>query len=264
MAVQLLFLGTGGGRFATIYQTRSTGGFMIRDNATLHVDPGPGALSNMRSCGIDPFQTDAILISHCHPDHYSDAEVLLEGMTGGGIRERGMLVGSRSVLEGVEGIGPALSRYHRGLPPIVKSVTPGDSLDVAGMRVDFTPTWHSDPYGVGMIFHSSAGKISYVSDSEIREDVVEAHRGSRVLMLSVTRPRGSKVHCHLCTEGAIEFVNALKPELVLMTHLGVRMVKAGPEREARAISDATGVRVVAARDLMGMRIDDDIEFTMKD
>ena len=54
MAVQLLFLGTGGGRFATIYQTRSTGGFILRDACTLHVDPSPGALSNMSRAGVDP------------------------------------------------------------------------------------------------------------------------------------------------------------------------------------------------------------------
>ena len=41
--VRITFLGTGGGRFATIYQARATGGFYIEDGRNLHVDPGPGA-----------------------------------------------------------------------------------------------------------------------------------------------------------------------------------------------------------------------------
>ena len=72
MDVRLVFIGTGGGRFATIYQTRSTGGFILDDGVRMHIDPGPGALTNMSKAGIDPALTESILISHCHPDHYSD------------------------------------------------------------------------------------------------------------------------------------------------------------------------------------------------
>ena len=44
--MKLTFLGSGGGRFATITQKRMTGGFRIDDidGMNIHVDPGPGAL----------------------------------------------------------------------------------------------------------------------------------------------------------------------------------------------------------------------------
>ena len=261
MAVQLLFLGTGGGRFATIYQTRSTGGFILRDACTLHVDPGPGALSNMSRAGVDPAATDAILISHCHPDHYSDGEVLVEGMTGGGIRKRGLLAGSESVLRGIEGMGPGVSQYHQSLLPSVEVIAPGSSMSVQGMQVDFTPTLHTDPSGVGMVFHTREGRISYVGDTHMRQDIVDAHHGCRVLMLSVTRPSNARVRCHLCTEDAMDFVEAVRPEVAVLTHMGVRMVQAGPEKEAAKISQETGVRTVAAQDLMLMRIGKRITFS---
>ena len=260
MVVQLLFLGTGGGRFATIYQTRSTGGFVLRDGCTLHVDPGPGALSNMRRAGVDPASTDAILISHCHPDHYSDAEVLVEGMTGGGIRKRGLLAGSQSVLQGIEGMGPGVSRYHQSLLPAVQTINAGSSIDIQGMRVDLTPTSHTDPSGVGMVFHTREGRISYVGDTHLRQEVMDAHRGCRVLMLSVTRPSNARVRCHLCTEDAIEFVNAVRPEVAVITHMGVRMIQAGPEKEAAKVFQETGVRTVAAQDLMVMKMGKRITF----
>ena len=97
-----MFLGTGGGRFATIYQVRSTGGIYVNDGTRLHIDPGPSALMNLSRLSLDPARTDAVLISHCHPDHYADAEMLIEGMTKGGFKRSGTLVGSESVLRWID------------------------------------------------------------------------------------------------------------------------------------------------------------------
>jgi len=77
----MTFLGTGGGRFATVYQVRNTGGIYIEAGVNIHLDQGPGTIINLNRLGIDPARTDGVLVSHCHPDHYADAEVLIEGMT---------------------------------------------------------------------------------------------------------------------------------------------------------------------------------------
>lgn len=116
--IKLTFLGTGGGRFATLFQTRATGGIYLEDFSSekpfrVHIDPGPGALVRAGENGIDPTRTDAIIVSHCHPDHYVDAEILTEAMTMGGRRKRGSLLGSKSTLEGVENIGPCISKYFQ-------------------------------------------------------------------------------------------------------------------------------------------------------
>ena len=80
----IIFLGTGGGRFATITQKRRTAGIrIISEGLNLHLDPGPGALVHSINEGLDPQKLDAIFVSHCHPDHYTDAEVLIEAMTRG-------------------------------------------------------------------------------------------------------------------------------------------------------------------------------------
>ena len=43
--IEIVLLGTGGGRFATITQKRCTGGMrIIGEGSNLHLDPGPGAL----------------------------------------------------------------------------------------------------------------------------------------------------------------------------------------------------------------------------
>ncbi len=256
--VSLTFLGTGGGRFATIYQTRSTGGIIIEDKKRIHLDPGPGALTNMSHLGLDPARTDAIVISHCHPDHYSDAEVLVEGMTCGCLNRRGYLIGSKSVIHGIENIRPALSEYHSRLPLFTISMVPGDEHNIAGIRIRATSTRHTDPSGIGLVFYTSAGTISYMGDTDPHPSVVEEHIGSRILVLNVTRPFGARLRCHLCSEDVPSIIEKISPELTVMTHMGVKMIEEGPEKQALQIEEITGHRVVAARDLMRLEIGKDI------
>lgn len=260
----LTFLGTGGGRFATIYQIRSTGGLYLRDNVNIHIDPGPSALVNMARLKLDPAKTDAVMISHCHPDHYSDAEVLLEGMTRGGLKHKGMLVGSPSVIDGKDGHGPAISGYHRTLPEIVRSVSPGDVLEIGKVMVRIVPTKHSDQTGVGFSFDTSGGRIGYMSDTELTDEVVEAHRGSRIIILALTRPLNSRVPNHICTEDAAKIVRQLRPELALLTHFGAKLIFEGAGKQARFIEEESGVRTIAAEDLMQVNIGKTIRITRKD
>jgi len=111
--VEIIFLGTGGGRFATITQKRRTAGIRIISEAlNLHLDPGPGALVHSVNEGLDPQKIGAIFVSHSHPDHYTDAEVLIEAMTRGMTRKRGVLAAAKSVLSGNDVCEPSISKYH--------------------------------------------------------------------------------------------------------------------------------------------------------
>jgi phosphoribosyl 1,2-cyclic phosphodiesterase len=262
MSTQLTFLGTGGGRYATIYQTRSTGGMLLDAcGKRMHIDPGPGALTNMSRIGADPTRTDAILISHCHPDHYSDAEVLIEGMCKGGVAKRGELIGSVSVMEGFEGLGPRLTPYHFKMVEKHVTARPGDSFNVCNIRTDVISSRHSDKTAVGFKFHTSDGIVSYVCDTERSERIVNAYKGSRVLILPITRPTKARIRCHLCTEDAITFAETIKPEIIVFNHMGVRMIHGDPEKDAYFIQSITGIRTVAAKDLMVLSISSEIDVT---
>jgi ribonuclease BN (tRNA processing enzyme) len=112
---------------------------------------------------------------------------------------------------------------------------------------------------VGFRFTTSEGVIGYLADTAFDEELVRAHRGSRVLVLPATRPRKSRIYWHLCSEDIAQLVKAVRPDIALLNHLGLKMVKSGPQVEAAWIEEQSGVRTVAAFDGMGVSLADKIE-----
>jgi phosphoribosyl 1,2-cyclic phosphodiesterase len=259
---KLTFLGTGGGRFVTLMQERSTGGLYIEDGARIHVDPGPGALHALRRNRIDPTKTQALLITHCHPDHYANAETLIEGMVTGKRMNRGTLIGPRSVLKGSGKIGPAVSPYHQQKLKDVYLTSPGKMHKVENLGIQATPSFHSDPDAVGFKFMTSHGQISYVADTELRPEIIDAHKDARILVLATTRPLRSRIPHHLSTEDGAVFAESIEPELCLLTHLGKRFIREGPKKQAAWIRERTGVNCVAAKDDMIIHIGADIKISL--
>jgi ribonuclease BN (tRNA processing enzyme) len=176
--------------------------------------------------------------------------MLIEGMTNGGDQKIGALVASKSILEGVDGFGPAVSKYHIVRPGLVKAVSPGDTVELFGIKVEATVSSHSDQSSVGFRIHAREGVIGYVSDTAFTDGVAAAHKGSRILILPVTRPLKMPIPHHLTVEDAAKMAALVRPELCLLTHFGMRVIKDGPEAAAAWIQDRTGVRTVAGKDGM--------------
>ncbi len=253
----ITFLGTGGGRFATIYQARSTGGIFIDGTRRIHLDPGPGTLLRMKQLGIKPTDLDAVFISHSHPDHYTDAEVLIEAMSRGGLEKRGIVLAAESVIEGDGKFGPAISGYHRSLPETLKILRPGDEYEF-GIKVRATASYHSDSSTIGLQIFEREGMIAYVADTEFRKEIIEQNRGSRILILPVTRPLGERIKGHLCTEDAAKIVEEIKPELAIFTHFGLKCIRHGPNLQAEWTWKKTGVKTIAAVDSMAISMGNEI------
>ena len=252
--IELVFLGTGGGRFATLTQKRRTGGIrIISESLHMHLDPGPGALIYSLNMKLNPQKVKAVLVSHCHPDHYADAEILVEAMTRGMTRRRGVLAAPRSVLFGNEVCGPAISKYHQQIPEKVIETKPGVTFTVNDIKILTTEARHTDPDTVGYRLETrDVGDIGYTSDTEYFEGVGKSYEGVRLLLLCVMRPSGEPWKGHMTTEDAVKIVEEASPEMAVTTHFGMKMIFRGPAREAKMIEEKTGVPTLAASD--GMRI----------
>jgi phosphoribosyl 1,2-cyclic phosphodiesterase len=252
--IEIIFLGTGGGRFATITQKRRTAGIrIISEGLNLHLDPGPGALVHSINEGLDPQKLNAVFVSHCHPDHYTDAEVLIEAMTRGMTIKRGVLAAAKSVLTGNNLCEPSISKYHQQMPQQKIEAVPNMKFQVGDVNVLATEARHTDPDAVGFRFETrDFGDFAYTSDTEYFEGIGKYYEGVRLLVLCVMRPAGKPWKGHMTTNDAIKIVEETRPELAVLTHLGMQMIFKGPASEAKLIKDKTGVPTVAAVD--GMRI----------
>jgi phosphoribosyl 1,2-cyclic phosphodiesterase len=250
--LDLIFLGTGGGRFATITQKRRTAGMrLMGQGLNLHLDPGPGALVYSIIEGLDPQKLSAVFVSHCHPDHYTDAEVLIEAMTHGMTRKHGTLAAAKSVLRGSETCESSVSQYHQRMPEQTIQAVPDMKFQVGPVNVSVTRARHTDSDAVGFRFTTpDYGDLAYTSDTEYFDGIGKYYEHVRLLVLCVMRPSGKPWKGHMTTDDAIKIIEETRPEQAVLTHLGMQMIFKGPAKEAKLIQAKTGVPTVAASDGM--------------
>lgn len=226
----------------------------------VHVDPGPGALVYSLEAGLNPRRITGVLVSHCHPDHCNDAGVLVEAMTRGMTRKRGVLAAAHSVLVGNQNCDPCLSKYHQTMPELVVDAKPGVSFNIDGAKIIAAEAKHSDPSAVGFRFEIvDVGDIAYTSDTEYYEGVGRPYKNVRLLLLCAMRPAGSPWKGHMTSEDAVKIVDEVNPEMAVLTHFGMKMIFKGPAGEAKFIQQKTGVPTIAAKDGMRLSIGEKIE-----
>ena len=253
--MELLFLGTGGGRFSIVTQKRRTAGLIVlAEGVNLHIDPGPGALVYSIEARVDPRKLTGILITHAHPDHCNDGGVLTEAMTLGATKKRGLLACAKSVTRGNEAVDPAISKYHRGLPEVVAELSSGETVSFKNVRVEAVRAVHYDPDTIGFKITLPNGEsLGYTSDTEYFEGVGSQYRGVDVLVLCCMRPRGAPLKWHMSIDDAAKILEEAKPREAILTHFGMRMITGTtPEEEAKYLEKVTGVPTRAAYD--GMRV----------
>lgn len=249
--MQIIFLGTGGGRFVTTLQMRHTAGIRINGEKTLHIDPGPGALIHSLQAKQDPRKIDALLISHQHMDHYNDAPVMLEAMTEGTRVRRGVLIAGKKLLEGDDEDTPAITKYHRSLVEKSYACGPGEEIGLDGLTVMTTPTSHAEKHGIGFRFRE--WELGYTGDTAVNDDVIAAHRGEKLMIIDLIAPERVTRELVMTVAGAKELLLGATPKRAIVTHFGMRVLKEGPEKLAAEIEADTGIPTTAAKD--GMVLD---------
>ncbi|MGV8176324.1 MAG: MBL fold metallo-hydrolase [Candidatus Bilamarchaeaceae archaeon] len=262
MIMEIVFLGTGGGRVNLIKQFRATGGFRINsESANIHVDPGPGALLKSIEYRQDPMKLDAVIITHSHIDHCNDANVLVEAMTGYGFKKRGALIGSRHSIEGDEVRDWAITKYHQGMPAELVVAEPGEGREFktkkGGYALRFTKAKHDETSAFGFVLKIDGSTVGYTTDTEYFEGLGAQYNGCDYLIINCLKPDDDGIPDHLKTTDCMKVAEIAKPRVLVLSHLGMNMIKAGPEAQAKLVEKKTGVQCIAAKD--GMRIGKGLE-----
>jgi phosphoribosyl 1,2-cyclic phosphodiesterase len=251
--MEIVFLGTGGGRFNLISQMRRTGGFVLRGALQLHVDPGPGALAACHDFSIDPKKTDAVVVTHNHIDHLNDAELMLEAINYYPDRKLGAIISSKSVLVEDEFGERGISSYFTQKAARVEVARQGRRIRLDGASILPTPVIHDDATGFGFVLEMDGKRVGYTSDTEYFPSLPKHFLRCDILIANSLKAGADGVPGHLYSETTAKLLSACSPKLCVITHLGQSLIKAGPGAEAKSIEKASGVRTIAATD--GMRLD---------
>ncbi|MDR4507721.1 MAG: MBL fold metallo-hydrolase [Candidatus Brocadiaceae bacterium] len=248
------FLGTAGARFVVSKQLRASGGmwYSLRDFNVL-VDPGPGCLVRCISSRpkMDPMKLDAIILTHRHLDHSADVNVMIEAMTEGGFKKRGVLYAPEDALSE----DPVVLQYIRSYLSRIEIIKEGKQYPLSNAISFETPVKHHHPNETyGLNFFTPNHTISLIVDTLYFFDLTKHYHGD-VLIINVVRHTGEKntkkkVY-HLCVADVKEIINTLKPKVTILNHFGMTMIKALPHVVAEKLSQETGMKVIAASD--GMR-----------
>ena len=243
-------------------QKRATGGLVFQsEKLQIHVDPGPGAIVRAKQYGINPTKTNILILSHAHTDHVNDALVMMEAMTSGTREKKGIVLANKTCVEGCGKFAPLFSDYYKDMVRELGVFTHGDVYKSGNAIIQAFRTKHDDPESMGFVIEVDEIRIGYVSDSEYFEGLAESIKGCEVIIVNMLRPGGERYQGHMCTEDVIKLVKKSNPKLVLLSHLGFKILEVGPEAEAKNIQKATGVRTVAAKDGMRLNLNEEIKQT---
>ena len=243
------FLGTAGARVMVASQILASGGLWLElGGVEVLLDPGPGTLVRATKRKLRPSKLDAIILSHRHLDHSADANVMIEAMTEGGFKRRGVLFAPADALDP----DPVVLHYLRGYLERIEVLEEGGSYDIGEVSFS-TPIRHRHSVETyGLVFQTQRHTISCIVDTRYFEELSSHYRGD-LLIINVVRLESGGPYDHLSAPEAGEIIREIRPKAAILTHFGMTMWRARPWEVAKRLTDETGVRVIAARD--GMRFD---------
>ncbi len=247
------FLGTAGARFVVMKQLRASGGVWLSVGKTnLYVDPGPGALVRCLSSKprLEPSTLDGILLTHKHLDHSSDVNVMIEAMTEGGFKKRGILFAPRDAIEE----DPVVLKYVMGYVEKVQVLKEYSEYRMGEIQFSTSRKHRHQVETYGLNFKTSSRTISFITDTKFFPELPNLYQGE-ILVIHVVRlkPIGEDPIDHLSIEDVKNILKKIKPRLTILTHFGMTMIKAKPWIVAAELEKELGLKVIAASD--GMKID---------
>lgn len=262
---RLIFLGTGGGKNVMARQARKTGGIYVELKAKngimppvsfvrFIIDPGPGCLVHAVSKKLKPETWDGILLSHLHPDHSTDANVIIDSIAAN--KKRPFLVAERHCLSPEDDYYPCISRYHQKISDVY-AMKPGKKVKINGIEISAVESDHYAP-SIGFVIRNRI-KIGYASDGTYYKSQEKNFEGCDLLILNVLVPKGeaAKKKWHMSVGEAVELVKKMKkkPRLIIIQHFSFWMLRSNARTQAKIIEKETGIKTMAAEDFMEIDLD---------
>ncbi|MBM4445927.1 MAG: MBL fold metallo-hydrolase [Chloroflexi bacterium] len=245
----ITFLGTAGARFVVTKQFLASGGAWLNFSGTeILLDPGPGCLVHSVKRKLGASKLKAIILSHKHLDHSGDINIMIEAMTEGGWKQRGVVFAPSDALNNDAVILPYLQNY----PQKIDILSEGSSYSIEDISFE-TQVKHRHPVETyGFVFRTPRHTLAWITDTRYFDGLSSYYR-SELLVINVVMLETKGGIDHLSIPEAKQIILEVKPKIAVLTHFGMSIWRAKPWELAQKLSQDTGIKVIAARD--GMRFD---------
>lgn len=247
----LKFLGTAGARFVMIKQLRSSGGIWISYKDTnLIIDPGPGSIARcaMSRPKVDPTKLDGIILTHRHLDHSGDVNVMIEAMTEGGFKKRGIVYLPSDAIKDE----PVILKHLVAAIERIEVLEERKKYSIGEIKFE-VPSRQSHPVETyGLRFYLNNKTVSLITDTKYFDGLEELYKADIVIINVVFFEEHPNIE-HLSLPEVKRIIQAIEPKVAILTHFGMTILKNKPHLLAQKLSEELNKEVVAAYD--GMRID---------
>ena len=248
--MKLKFLGTGGGRYVTAEQRRKTAGIVVSTEKTqLHIDPGPGALVYTHQKIDKPEDTEAVLVSHAHPDHSNDAETIIEMMTEA-YKKSGTIFANETCLSGYSDIEKTISSYHQNLCGKVKQLEEGSEIKFKDLKIESQQMFHSDPKTQGFTLETDEKKIGFWTDTEYSEELLDFYEDCDIMVVYCTRAKDQGIRNHTSVSDLPDIIESVDPNTTIVTHFGYAFLDSDIEEQKKWLKGECDTKIIFAEDGM--------------
>jgi phosphoribosyl 1,2-cyclic phosphodiesterase len=245
------FLGTAGARFVVSRQLRKSGGIWLSlDDTNILIDPGPGSLVRCISSKpkLSPADLDGIILTHRHLDHSNDVNIMIESMTNGGFKRKGVVFAPSDALDD----DPVILKYVRPYVERIEILKEKKTYSIKNISFS-TPVRHV--HGVETYGLNIKGKncsISMITDTKYFNGLETFYNGD-IFIINTVLIEGKDYINHLSIDEVENILSIKKPKLSILTHFGMNVIKAKPWELTENLSKKLGINIIAASD--GMQID---------
>jgi len=242
------FLGTAGARFVMIKQLRASGGIWISSKGTnILIDPGPGSIVRCAASRpkLDPGKLDALILTHRHLDHSNDINVMIEAMTDGGFKKRGVLFCPEDAINE----DPVVLKHAKGLVEKIEILEANKTYRVEDFEFQTSMKHAHSVLTFGLKFNMGNTSISLLTDTRYFKELVDFYKTDVLIICVVFFEPRPEVE-HLCLSDAQSLIRDIRPKKAILTHFGMTMLRAKPQIQAMELSNKLGIEVIAAYDGM--------------
>ncbi len=209
-----------------------------RGDLRILLDCGPGALHRLAELGLPWQQVTHVVVTHFHPDHFSDLPMLVFALRHAAEPPRQeplVILGPVGTVRLVKALAQGFGAWllDPGFPIGILDVRDGEPFPLnADVSLETCHVPHT-PESVAVSVTAPEGRLVYTGDTGPSDELARWAAGCDLLLAECSLPEAQAIDIHLTPERAGELARQSGTAHLVLTHFYPPVEKADPAKGAR-------------------------------